>query len=342
MLESGEVLEAPGEKWGNLDGALSRGRRGLPGGSTLAQLLAEKRGVRNLQTLPDLTPDQILKWADAHHVRTGQWPNIKSGEVPEAPGQKWAAVSGSLHAGNRGLPGGSSLAKLLAEKRGVRNLKGLPDLTIEKILKWADAHHKRTGQWPNAKSGEVISEPGEKWQNINAALFKGLRGLPGGSSLPQLLAEKRGVRTSQSLPDLTTERILRWADAHHRRTGQWPNAKSGELSEAPEEKWRNIQNALFIGFRGLSGGSSLPKLLEEKRGVRNPQSLPDLTIEQILKWADAHRMRTGQWPKVKSGEVLEAPGEKWANIDAALSQGRRGLSGGSSLAMLIQRKRTAK
>jgi len=341
-LESGEVLEAPGEKWGSIDGALFRGRRRLPGGSTLAQLLAEKRGVRNLQTLPDLTPEQILKWADAHHERSGQWPNKKSGEVPEAPGQKWAAVSGSLHAGNRGLPGGSSLAKLLAAKRGVRNLRGLPDLTIEKILKWADAHHKRTGQWPDAKSGELLGEPGEKWQNINAALFKGRRGLSGGSSLPKLLAEKRGVRNSQSLPDLTTEQILRWADAHHRRTGQWPNAKSGKLSEAPAEKWRNIQNALFIGFRGLPGGSSLPKLLEEKRGVRNPKSLPNLLTAQILQWADAHRMRTGHWPKVKSGEVVEATGEKWANIDASLNAGRRGLPSGSSLAKLIASERPAK
>jgi superfamily II DNA or RNA helicase len=341
-LQSGELLDAPGEKWGNIDGALSRGRRGLPGGLTLAQLLTAKRGVRNLQSLPDLTTEQILKWADAHLKKAGQWPNVKSGDVLEAPGQKWAAVNGSLNVGNRGLPGGSSLAQLLAENRDLRNSKGLPDLTSEMILQWADAHHKRSGKWPNANSGEVLGEPGEKWQNINAALFKGLRGLPGKSSLAKLVAEKRGVRNSQSLTDLTIDQILKWADAHYRRTGQWPNAKSGELPETFGEKWRNIQNALFIGFRGLPGGSSLPKLLAEKRGVRNPQSLPDLIIAKILVWADAHHMRTGQWPKVKSGEVAEASGEKWANIDAALSQGRRGLPGGSSLAKLIESNRNAK
>ena len=37
----------------------------------------------------------------------------------------------------------------------------------------------------------------------NAALDLGLRGLPGGSSLAQLLAEKRGVRNMMALPDLS-------------------------------------------------------------------------------------------------------------------------------------------
>ena len=63
-------------------------------------------------------------------------------------------------------------------------------------------------------------------------------------------------------------------------------------------------------------------------------------LSQILKWAEAHRLRTGQWPKVKSGEMYDILGEKWANIDAALSQGRRGLPGGSSLAKLIASQRT--
>jgi hypothetical protein len=32
----------------------------------------------------------------------------------------------------------------------------------------------------------------------------------------------------------------------------------------PDEKWRNIDNALRYGLRGLPGGSSLAKLLAEK------------------------------------------------------------------------------
>jgi hypothetical protein len=48
------------------------------------------------------------------------------------------------------------------------------------------------------------------------------------------------------------------------------------------------------------------------------------------------------WPKVTSGGVLGAPGEKWINIQTSLMQGRRGLPGGSSLAKLLAEKRPAK
>jgi hypothetical protein len=93
-------------------------------------------------------------------------------------------------------------------------------------------------------------------------------------------------------------------------------------------------------MRSLPGGSTLAQLLAEQRGVRNKSSLPNLTTGQILEWADAYRMTTGKWPQQKSGAVLDASGERWANIDTALSRGRRGLPGGSSLAKLIESKCT--
>ena len=43
-----------------------------------------------------------------------------------------------------------------------------------------------------------------------------------------------------SKPVLHIMDILRWADAHYDRTGGWPDAKSGELFDAPNEKWVNI------------------------------------------------------------------------------------------------------
>ena len=58
---------------------------------------------------------------------------------------------------------------------------------------------QKTGEWPNQKSGDVLGAPGEKWRNINNALLMDLRSLPGGSSLAQLLAEKRGVRNVRVL-----------------------------------------------------------------------------------------------------------------------------------------------
>jgi hypothetical protein len=161
---------------------------------SLAKVLGEKRGLRNHMSLPRLTTAQILKWADAHHERTGEWPNVTSGKVFKAPGETWAGIKTALRAGTRGLPGGSSLAKLLAARRGVRSKKALPALTIKRILKWVDAHKTRTGMWPKQNSGGVLDAPGETWRGINDALMRGRRGLPGGSSLAKLLAEHRGVR----------------------------------------------------------------------------------------------------------------------------------------------------
>src|SRR5262249_58692148 len=108
--------------------------RGLPGGLSLTKLLVEHRGVRNKNDPPSLMIAQLLAWADSHHQRRGDWPTRESGPVEEAPGETWKAINGALRAGLRGLPGGSSLAQLLAQYRGVRNIKGLPRLTVEQIL----------------------------------------------------------------------------------------------------------------------------------------------------------------------------------------------------------------
>jgi hypothetical protein len=49
--------------------------------------------------------------------------------------------------------------------------------------------------------------------------------------------------------------------------------------------------------------------------------------------------RTGRWPKVNSGPVADAPGERWDLIGSALRQGQRGHPGGSSLLRLLVKKR---
>ena len=76
-----------------------------------------------------------------------------------------------------------------------------------------------------------------------------------------------------------------------------------------------------------------------RRSIPREQRWPELTVEQILAWADAHHRRTGQWPNLASGLVMEAPREKWASLDAALRQGHRGLAPGSSLARMLAEHR---
>lgn len=147
-----------------------------------------------------LTIEQILAWADAHRERTGRWPNKDSGRVRSESFLTWRAVDGNLRKGQRGLPGGSSLARLLAEHRGLPWRPPPPPLTIDQILAWADAHHETTGRWPNLLSGPVVQEPSETWIAVDHALRSGGRGLPGGSSLPGLLAERRGTRNPRRCP----------------------------------------------------------------------------------------------------------------------------------------------
>ncbi len=43
----------------------------------------------------------------------------------------------------------------------------------------------------------------------------------------------------------------------------WPTKDNGQIVEAPGEAWLRVEVALRIGGRGLSGRSSLARLLDE-------------------------------------------------------------------------------
>jgi hypothetical protein len=107
----------PGEDWRNVNAALREGYRTLPGGYSLADLLATARRARTRAAVPHLSIELILVWADAHHRRRGRWPRRDSGPIPEAPGETWSAVETALREGSRGLPAGSSLYALLKRQR---------------------------------------------------------------------------------------------------------------------------------------------------------------------------------------------------------------------------------
>ncbi|HEY3244573.1 MAG TPA: hypothetical protein VGM03_14610, partial [Phycisphaerae bacterium] len=49
-------------------------------------------------------------------------------------------------------------------------------LSVEQIVGWADAHHRRTGQWSRVRSGPIPESPGDTWNAIHKALVYGLRG----------------------------------------------------------------------------------------------------------------------------------------------------------------------
>jgi hypothetical protein len=333
---SGPIPEAAGETWCAIDTALAAGSRGLRGGDSLARLLARRRGRRNKADLPPLTREAILQWADGHHRRTGVWPTSQAGSISDAPNETWMGVERSLRRGFRGLPGGESLARLLEAERGVRNPASLPPITTEQVLLWADTHHDRTGSWPTSASGPAVGSDGETWSTIDNALKSGCRGFSFGGSLAKLLAANRGVRNHLALPPLSVSRILRWADAHRRKTGEWPHAKSGPIENAPDENWNAVESALAGGNRGLPGGDTLARLLGRERGKRNRKSLAPLSLKQIEDCILAHRRQTGAWPNRSSGPVQDIPGETWMAIHMALYAGQRGLPGGSSLSRIVR------
>jgi hypothetical protein len=184
-----------GSTWAAVESALREGLRGLPGGDTLARLLVRELGAQPASGKYHrllLTPEAVLDWAAAHRRRTGQWPTAGSGPVTDAPGETWGAINQALMLGRRGLPGGSSLSRLLTERHGTERTRR-PRLKISSILAWAQAHRRHTGRWPSAASGPIAEAPGETWNAINLALRHGTRGLPGGESLTGLLRRRTPV-----------------------------------------------------------------------------------------------------------------------------------------------------
>jgi hypothetical protein len=285
-----------------------------------------------------LTFSQILHWADAFHRRHRRWPTSRDGPIPSTADATWRRIDSALRLGLRGLPGGSSLAQLLADERGVRKPGYLPPLTVQQILSWADSHRRRTGRWPTMESGPIAETPGETWRRIDSDLRLGLRKLPGGSSLAQLLARRRGARNSQGRPPLSVRQVLIWADAHHRRTGRWPTNDAGDIPEARGETWGAVQAALQRGRRGFPGGDTLPRLLARERGVPNTKDPPLLDITEIFRWAAAYHRRTGEWHTAESGPIPKAPGQTWSMVNRALVNGKRGLPGRTSLFQLLQQR----
>jgi len=136
---------------------------------------------------------------------------------------------------------------------------------------------------------------------------------------------------------LSIEGILRWADEWFAARGKWPNVNSGEIPGTLDDTWHRIDDAVRIGQRGLpkKTGLSLARLLERRRGVRNSEYPPKLSVSQIIHWVKAHYQRTCDWPKEDSGPIPEAVGETWLAIDMSLRKGRRGLPAGGSLARLL-------
>ncbi|MCI0364830.1 MAG: hypothetical protein L0219_13205 [Phycisphaerales bacterium] len=337
--QSGSVKESPGDTWLAITRALFYGSRGLKRGSSLSTLVRQCRIQLDDPALQTVTAAQILAWADEHRAKTGDWPKSTSGSVAQAPHLTWQAIHGRLRAGKINGEGSRTLVQLLQKHRGRPNQAQLPRLSIAQIVEWARRHLDRTGQWPHGGSGPVVDAPSENWKAIDSAFWNGTRGLPGQTSLSDVLVRHCGKRDNRNPPRLTVKQILAWADRHHAKHGSWPKTESGPIREAPGESWWTVNDALKQGKRGLPVRMRVLGLLCKHRGLRDPQNPPRLTIRQILQWADDHYERTGEWPSRQSGKVLPDAHERWSTIDSKLQRGGRGLRGGSTLVRVLSTHR---
>jgi len=340
--KSGPVDFRPGENWSLINKALSKGHRSLNTSTTLALLLESRRGVPRHKDLPALTTDQILQWADLHFEKHGAYPIATDGPIEAALTDTWSSVDAALNKGYRGLPGKSTLSRLLHQERGKFHPSTLPKLSEEQILEWMDEHHARTGEWPTKDSGPVQACPSEHWLAIDGNLYKGLRGLPGKTSLARLAIQHRGRIDKRAYTPLTTDAIGEWMQAHTARTGAYPNRRTGTVTDAESEKWDLLERALVAGYRGLPGGQSLRQLREDlisqgklpdlPRRYSGPAKPAPLNMVKIAALIQTYAARHGQYPIRKSGDVDGAPRDTWTSIEDALINGRRGLPGGQNLA----------
>lgn len=310
------------ESWRNIEATLHRGGRGLGVRSSIAQILETHRGRRNPKNLPQLCDGALKKWIVRYKKRHKCWPSRESGKIAGTQ-ETWRTVDKALKRGSRGRSDKSSLADFLFQHFGVRNTARLLPLRKSQILHWCDEHHKRTGAWPTAKSGRVYGTA-EKWMNVDAALMLGLRSLPGGSSLARLLTESGRSESRQYKKCLSITAILALADRYHRRYGRWPNIKSGTIA-GTSDTWSSINYALRTGARGLPKGRGLAAFLVEHRQARKKRHLSELHQDEVLVWCDRFHEQNGRWPTQYDGAI---PGttETWANLNAALRSGRRGIS----------------
>ena len=355
---SGSIAFAPesyeGITWPTVDAALKNGSRGLPGGSSLADLIQEKFGIMNPANLPPLIKDMIVKWVTQHIAKHGEKPLRSSGPVEFATddyeGITWAAVDSAFKQGSRGLPCGSSLASFIEEEFGIVNPANLVPLTEEMIVQWVTQYIEKSNKKPSRDSGvvdfAVIPYEGITWALIDAALKGGSRGLPEGSSLTKLIEKKFGIRGYHSPPPLPKELIISWVEKFIEKYGRKPTKIDRVVEFADREHngitWGAIDMVLWRGDRGFVKGSSLAGLIQEALKIRSQGDLVPLTIDIITSWISKHIERYQEPPKVNSGLVEFSTegheGIKWSNVQAALFSGLRGLPGGSSLAALIQEK----
>jgi hypothetical protein len=324
---SGDATEDFGhsETWACVAAAMRKGARGLQGGDTLRDLLA-RHGFIVGSPAERLTNEAVEQAVRARVRREGRPPSRASGNAFVDFGFPitWAEVDRFC------LRNGSSLAMHAAKHKAKA-------LTEESILS-AVANRVARGQGlPHKASGDASDDFGfcQTWGAVDRLLRDGLKGLPGGSSLSDLL-HRHGLREGKS--ELTEKQIVAAIARRVARGHGLPVQGSGDATEdfGHPESWMAVDEALRDGRRGLPGGSSLSDF---KVRLRLKEPRRQLTEHQVLE-AMLHSIQRGAGvPNSASGDATVDFGfkEHWRKVDSALRDGLRGLPGGDSLSGLAKK-----
>lgn len=249
---------------------------------------------------PSFTEQKIVEWMKLFYEheeecspdREGKYPSNgdhtvwerdSEGNWVEVKGENWhSTIEPALRDGGRALPGGSSIHKLKKKYGLTQKL-----LAKETIRDWCQLFYERAKQtrgrgkcptvldkivWERDSEGIWVQVKGERWDKINGALRKGFRGLPGGSSLNELMEE-------YSITDnFTEEEIVKYFRLFYEKTkedsddriGRYPNNgdpivwdrdKDGNWIVVQDESFSGtIESALRNARRGMPGGSSIAKI----------------------------------------------------------------------------------
>ena len=327
--KSGAVLADYSEKWGAINSALQGGHRGLETNETLEALLWREKGVVGTLAGKKLSNKKILDLTKQHFEKTGLYPTSNSDWILEGK-DSWSTISVALNRGFRGLPGGSSLAKLLHAHNLKANLGARKYPSKEEIVEAAKEYktQDKNSKLPTSKSGP-FPNPNYldlTWGAINSAIAKGSIEYTKAKTLTDLWVLEFGSRNINNLEDLSEEQILQWCDKYQEDhpNKKFPSNQSVPIVTMGTETFMSIDTAIRENRRGLTGLVSLAHLLFKKRGKRTNKNLPKIKIKQIKVWMIAWHNHYQKWPTASDGEIPNTGGEKWSNINATLHRGGRG------------------
>ncbi len=318
---SGPVMNCPGDTWKARQHMLSLGGRGLEGGSSIHQFIAER----------------VHATGETYKEQHGAYPDRNSGVFTEDPRLTWADIDDAYQKGTNAK---SSLHRVFHGDT----------LTKESI--WRDVLDELAAsdikKWVSQASGPVMNCPGDTWSAREAMLIRGGRGLEGGSSISQLITERirtagekykeqHGEYPHRNVGAFADDPRLTWADiddAHQNRHGiaksslhrvfhgdtltkdviwrdvldelavsdpkEWVR-RTGNVMNCPGDTWNARDTILFKGGRGLEGDSSITQLIAER----------------VRAAGERYKEEHGTYPDRDSGTFAEDPRLTWVDLDDA-------------------------